>query len=50
MFQVYCPHHGRSVLLFTDNIRGVINHPDGIELQWRCSCGAAGVQQIPVAS
>jgi hypothetical protein len=44
MFLVYCPRHQAQVLLFVDNIVEVINHVDGIDLHWRCSCGEEGVQ------
>ncbi|MFI5041103.1 MAG: hypothetical protein ACHQNA_04525 [Acidimicrobiales bacterium] len=46
MFAVYCPRHDKRVLLFEDNIEALINHPGGIELHWRCTCGAAGVAEI----
>jgi hypothetical protein len=33
------------VLLFVDNIVEVINHADGIDLHWRCSCGEEGIER-----
>jgi hypothetical protein len=45
MFLVYCPRHQAKVLLSIDNITAVINHPDGIHLHWRCSCGEEGNQR-----
>jgi hypothetical protein len=45
MFLIYCPRHRARVLLSVDNITAVINHPDGIHLHWRCSCGEEGTQR-----
>ncbi len=50
MFTVYCPSHCRRVLLFPDNIEALINHPDGIDLHWRCTCGQTGVEHMGPAS
>jgi hypothetical protein len=49
MFAVYCPAHDSRVLLFPDNIQAIINAPGGIELHWRCGCGAEGVKHFPRA-
>ena len=46
MFAVYCPRHGTRVLLFEDNIEGLINHSAGVRLHWRCTCGQAGVAEV----
>jgi hypothetical protein len=45
MFLVHCPRHQAQVLLFVDNIVEVINHADGIDLHWRCSCGEEGIDR-----
>jgi hypothetical protein len=45
MFLVYCSRHQAKVLLSVDNITAVVNHPDGIHLHWRCSCGEEGTQR-----
>ncbi|HEX9993446.1 MAG TPA: hypothetical protein VGB14_11005 [Acidimicrobiales bacterium] len=42
MFSVYCPGHEREVLLSVSNIVGMSNTAEGIEVHWRCRCGAAG--------
>jgi hypothetical protein len=44
MFAVYCPRHASRVLLFTEHITEIVNRPDGIDLRWRCPCGAAGTE------
>ena len=44
MFLVYCPRHQAQMLLFVDDIVELINHDHGIDVHWRCSCGAEGVQ------
>ena len=49
MFDVFCPNHGSRVLLFSDDIEALINHPDGIALHWHCPCGERGVTVIPVS-
>ena len=43
MFTAYCPGHGATVLLGPDNIEGVANRGDAIELRWSCWCGGRGV-------
>ena len=43
MFSTYCPGHGSAVLLGPDNIAGIVNGPDGVELHWVCWCGERGV-------
>jgi hypothetical protein len=42
MFSAHCPCHGRRVLLGFDHITAIRNAPDGIHLDWRCSCGGRG--------
>lgn len=42
MFSVQCPGHGRAVLMTAANITSIVNRPDGIEVHWRCRCGAVG--------
>jgi hypothetical protein len=44
VFDVYCSRHEARVLLSPDDILGLVNHPDGIALHWRCSCGHVGVR------
>jgi len=44
MFSTYCPGHGSAVLLGPDNIAGIVNGPDGVELHWVCWCGERGVK------
>ncbi len=43
MFTVHCPRHGARVLLGPRSIEALVNRPDGLELSWRCHCGARGV-------
>lgn len=43
MFTVHCPGHQREVLLSASSIVGVTNTAEGIEVSWRCRCGATGV-------
>ena len=47
MFDVYCPNHGARLLLFADNVEMITNRDDGIDLHWRCTCGATGVRHEP---
>jgi hypothetical protein len=42
VFTVDCPTHGTRVLLTARSVTGVRNLPAGIELDWRCHCGARG--------
>jgi hypothetical protein len=46
MFTVYCSGHGNQVLLFSEHIEALVNGPDGVELQWRCTCGTTGMTHI----
>jgi hypothetical protein len=50
MFVVYCSQHGARVLLSPANIEAIVNGESGMELQWRCTCGATGVEHIDPAS
>jgi hypothetical protein len=34
------------VLLFTEHIEQLVNRADGVEVQWRCTCGTAGTHLI----
>ena len=43
MFDVYCPEHGSRVLLFSREIKVVLNTSEGIEVHYRCFCGHRGV-------
>jgi hypothetical protein len=42
VFTVHCPNHRAEVLLGSSAITGVRNARAGIELDWRCRCGATG--------
>jgi hypothetical protein len=42
MFDDWCDHEGRRVLLFASNITGLRNTADGIEVAYRCHCGRPG--------
>ena len=42
MFAVYCPHHQSRVLLGSRSIQALVNTGHGVELHWRCRCGAEG--------
>jgi hypothetical protein len=46
MFVVQCPGHNSKVLLFAEHITELVNQPFGVELRWRCACGATGVTAI----
>ena len=46
MFTVYCPGHDAEILLGIDEITCVDNRPEGIDIYWRCECGAEGVRQF----
>ena len=45
MFAVYCPGHRARVLLGPRSIDALVNTEDGVELHWRCRCGAHGVHR-----
>jgi len=42
MFDVYCPSHDSRVLLGPRSIEAIVNTPNGVQLRWRCRCGATG--------
>jgi hypothetical protein len=42
MFAVYCPNHGRRVLLSEEAILALELVEGGIELRYRCTCGYEG--------
>jgi hypothetical protein len=42
MFYADCPSCGARVLLAESHILAVHNRPDGIEIAYRCTCGARG--------
>lgn len=42
MFSVHCPAHGTRVLIFTSGVERVRNSADGIEVDYRCTCGHRG--------
>jgi len=43
MFSVECPRHGDRVLLGPESIVAIVSGADGIDVHWRCTCGATGV-------
>lgn len=43
MFSVECPRHGARVLLSPESIVALVPGVDGIDVQWRCTCGHTGV-------
>ena len=45
MFSIYCPEHGRAVLLGFADIADLRSGPDAIELDWICYCGARGTER-----
>jgi hypothetical protein len=46
MFSVHCPGHGSRVILGNRAITKLMNTEHGIELHWRCHCGAEGVEVV----
>jgi hypothetical protein len=50
MFDIWCDHEGRRVLLFGRNITGIRNTSDAIELAYRCHCGHRGAHRVPCAA
>ena len=42
MFAVFCDGHGAEVLLSDSSILSIENRPDGVFVQWRCTCGREG--------
>jgi len=49
MFSVFCPEHGRQVLLGFADIAALRSESDAIELEWICYCGARGIERYPIA-
>lgn len=43
MFAVFCPGHGRRVLLSAHDIVALRHGPEGMEVHFRCTCGREGV-------
>ncbi len=50
MFSVHCPRHGSEVLLSSNSIEALRNTERGVELHWRCRCGARGVEITGLAA
>lgn len=50
MFSIDCPRHRSRVLVGLDSIEALVATPDGIEVHWRCTCGARGVWVPRVAA
>ena len=46
MFTVYCEGHGTNLLMGHRQIVRLVNHPDGIELHWRCYLGHEGTCRV----
>lgn len=46
MFSVHCEGHGSRVILGNRSITDIDNTDRGIELHWRCHCGAEGVEVL----
>jgi hypothetical protein len=44
MFDIYCPRHESRVLLGNRSIESIVNTATGIEVHWRCRCGATGTE------
>jgi len=42
MFSIHCPSHQTRILLGPRAIEALVDTADGIELHWRCHCGARG--------
>ena len=42
MLTVHCPAHRTRVLIFTSGVEGVRNTAEGIEVDYRCTCGHRG--------
>ena len=42
MFSIHCPNHQTQILLGPRAIEALVDTADGIELHWRCHCGARG--------
>ena len=40
MFTAHCPRHLAPVLLGPRSIERVVNTTGGVEVSWRCHCGA----------
>lgn len=43
MFDVYCPGHGKRVILFASDIENIHNTREGIAVNYRCYCSYEGV-------
>jgi hypothetical protein len=46
MYYVYCPTHDAKVLLFHDQVRGIVNSEDGIAVHLECYDGTALVWEV----
>lgn len=42
MFTVHCPRHQARVLLGPRSIERLVTTTAGVEVHWRCHCGAQG--------
>lgn len=43
MFAIYCPELSSRVIVFMSQVQGITNHDKGIDVSFRCPCGAVGV-------
>ena len=46
MFSIHCPSHQTQILLGPRAIEALVDTAEGIELHWRCHCGATGVETL----
>jgi hypothetical protein len=46
MFAIDCPRHQARVLLGPRAVEQLVNTEGGVELHWRCHCGATGVETL----
>lgn len=42
MFAIDCPQHGSKVLIFMSGVKAIRNTDEGIEVDYRCTCGHRG--------
>ena len=47
MLSAHCPRHGRTVLIPTSRITGIVNGDDGFTVRWQCLCGERSSTRIP---
>jgi hypothetical protein len=47
MLSAHCPRHGRTVLIPTSRIDGIVNGDHHFTVSWRCLCGEQGSTRVP---